>query len=179
MIPRGHWTAVPSYLGLINHPYLFPIYTHTYKPHTHRPVAKSWFALLSFLSVLPVFTFLLSDLGLFTRYSDRLLPAQTWIVFIGLWLFASCPDLSPSVQLCLCLASTVLPCWCLALYCLTILNKMSNGSKLLWLFVTVAMCSIICNSLKNYIILFGQNIYFILLTKYCICIFFAMRSDNV
>ncbi len=33
--------------------------------------------------VLPVFT-LLSDLGLFARYSDRLLPALTWIVFIGL-----------------------------------------------------------------------------------------------
>ncbi len=77
--------------------------------HTHRPVAKSWFALLSFLSVLPVFTFLLSDLGLFARYSDRLLPAPTWIVFIGLWLLASCPDLLPGVLLCLCLASTVLP----------------------------------------------------------------------
>ncbi len=24
----------PSYLGLINHPHLFPIYTYTYKPHT-------------------------------------------------------------------------------------------------------------------------------------------------
>ncbi len=69
-------------------------------------------------------------------YSDRLLPAPTWIVFIGLWLFASCPDLSPGVQLCLCLASTVLPCRCLTLYCLTILNKTANGSNLLWLLVT-------------------------------------------
>ncbi len=62
---------------------------------------------MSFLSVVPVFTFLLSDLGLFTRYSGLLMPAPTWIVFIGLWLFASYPDLSPGVQLCLCLACTV------------------------------------------------------------------------
>ncbi len=118
-------------------------FTHTYKPHTHThwPVAESWFAWLSFLSGLPVFTFLLSDLGLFTRYSDCLLPASTWIVFIGLWLFAACPDLLPGVRLCLCLVSTDLPCWYLTLYCLTILNKTANGSKLLWLLVTITMFS--------------------------------------
>ncbi len=31
----------PSYLGLINHPHLFPIYTHTYKPHTHTDLLQS------------------------------------------------------------------------------------------------------------------------------------------
>ncbi len=99
---------------------------------------KSWFPLLSFLSVLPVFTFLLSDLGLFTDLVILIVCCLPWL---GLCLL-DCDCLPPALtsrlvfNSCLCLASTVLPCRCLTLYCLTILSKTANGSNLLWLLVT-------------------------------------------
>ncbi len=119
----------PSYLGLINHPHLFPIYTHTYKPHTHTdPLRSLDLPCCHFWAFYPCLPSCYLTLDCLLVISDCLLPAPTWIVFIGLWLFAPCPDLLPGVLLCLCLASTVLPCRRLTLYCLTILNKTANGS---------------------------------------------------
>ncbi len=62
-----------------------------------------------------------------------------------LWLcLLDCDCLPPALSSCLvfnsvCALPTVLPCQCLTLYCLTILNKTANGSKLFWLFVTVLL----------------------------------------
>ncbi len=126
----------PSYLGLTDHPHLHLIYTHTYKPHTHTNSLRSldlpgchfWalypclFSCYLTLDCLPVILIVccLPRLGL----------------FIGLWLFAACPDLLPGVRLCLCLVSTDLPAgiWPCTAWPFSI--KIANGSKLLWLLVT-------------------------------------------
>jgi len=102
-VPVSSWTPLPIILPS-NHMHQSPIATHTcrslpglFKTHTHtRPLAKSWFA--------PVIT------------SERFLVDCISVaigLFIGLCLFAACPD--PCLLLGLCLFAAC-PDHCLWLY---------------------------------------------------------------
>ncbi len=86
----------------------------------------SWFALTviskRYTHVCFLCTWPLTVLG----FSDCSPPAPTSACSPGLCLLAACPDISPGIRLCLCLASAVLPCMYFTLYCMTILNKICN-----------------------------------------------------
>ncbi len=114
-----------------------PPFTHMYKPHTDLlrsldlPCCHFWAFYLCLLSCYLTLDCLLVILIVYC------LP-RLWLCLLD------CDCLPPALSSCLvfnsvCALPTVLPCQCLTLYCLTILNKTANGSKLFWLFVTVLL----------------------------------------
>ncbi len=117
----------PSYLGLINHPHLFPIYTHISHTHTDPlrsldlpcchfwafyPCLQSCYLTLDCLLVILIVC-CLPRLGLCLLDCDCLpLALTSCLVFYSV----------SALPLLFCLTSS------LTLYCLTILSKTANGS---------------------------------------------------